>query len=190
MMEMFRVVEGCVMHRRTIPLISLASAILLIAAPGWAQEATGPWPGFSADDLPEIYVLDDTGVEVGGRLLELDADGLALLVDDVRRRYDRSNIRRIDRRGDSLRNGAVIGAVIGAGFGALLSGMADCPSGGAGCAAARLSFVIVNTGLYAGMGVGIDALVAGRTTIYVAPDLRQSSDGTGRQAGVRFAFSW
>jgi len=190
MMEMFFIVEGWAMRQRTIRVIGIASVILLLAAPGWSQEATGPWPGFSPEGLPEIYLLDDTNVEVRGRLLELDADGVSLLVDDVRRRYDRSSIRRIDRRGDSLRNGAMIGAGIGAGFGALLSGMADCPGGGAGCAAARLSFVIINAGLYAGMGVGIDALVTGRTTIYVAPDLRESSDGTGRLAGVRFAFSW
>lgn len=178
------------MRRRTIQVIGIASAVLLIAAPGRAQETTSPWPGFSPDALPEIYLLDDTGVEVRGRLLELDADGVALLVDDVRRRYDRSSIRRIDRRGDSIRNGAMIGAGIGAGFGVLLGGMADCPSGGTGCAAARLSFVLINAALYAGAGAGIDALMTGRTTIYVAPDVGRSSGAVGSRAGVSFRFFW
>ena len=94
-----------------------------------------------------------------------------LLVDGAERRVEAPHVRRIDKRGDSLKNGAWIGAVVGAAFGALGAGLSDCSRrhSGGGCAGERAALFLISTGTYAACGTAIDALIVGRTRIYVAP---------------------
>jgi hypothetical protein len=134
-----------------------------------AQDAAQSWPG-KAKAGATVYVVDDTGAETSGRLLRLDPDSLVLLVGDTERRFDAARVTRIEKRGDSKRNGAIIGAVVGAAIGAFSMGMADCPGdGGGSCPGFRAAGVVISTGVYAAIGAGIDALVVGRTTWYEAP---------------------
>lgn len=148
-------------------------AVALAPAVASAQGAATSWPGrdMKAAGLSTVYVLDDTGSETSGKVLRLEPDAIVLVVDGVERRFEAARVKRIDKRGDSLRNGAVIGAVVGAALGLLGMGLADCPGANASgpCPGFRAAGVLVSTGFYAAVGTGIDALRDGRTTVYQAP---------------------
>lgn len=109
------------------------------------------WNDLDPEDLSTVYVLDDTGQETTGELLRLDADGLVLLVEGAELRFEAEQAIRLDRRGDSLKNGLLIGAAIGA----VLGLVSD-----AGPLLGAVGF--------AGIGLGIDALNQGRITLYDA----------------------
>lgn len=139
----------------------------VVSAQGTAQS----WPGLATAELSTVYVLDDVGVEASGRLLRLDSDSLVLLIGDTEHRFEAARVRRIEKRGDSLRNGAVIGAIVGAAMGLFAAGVSDCPGNdpSGSCPGTRAAGFLVSTGVYSAVGTGIDALVVGRTTLYEAP---------------------
>ena len=167
-------------------------AVAFVPAVAFAQGTASSWPGL-AKAGSTVYVLDDAGTETSDRLLRLDADSLVLLVGDTERRFEAARVRLIEKRGDSKRNGAIIGAVVGAAIGALSMGMADCPGdGGGSCPGFRAAGVVISTGVYAAIGAGIDALVVGRTTWYEAPAATRRSavmPPRGR-AAVRMSLRW
>jgi len=150
--------------------VAILAAILVPGAVS-AQGAAQSWPGLATVEPSTVYVLDDTGVETSGRLLRLDPDSLVLLVGDTERRFEAARVRRIEKRGDSLRNGAVIGAVVGAALGLLGTSLADCPGSdpSGSCPGFRAAGALLSAGFYSAVGTGIDALVVGRTTWYEAP---------------------
>lgn len=145
-------------------------AAALVSSVAAAQGTAQSWPGLATVEPSTVYVLDDTDVETSGRLLRLDPDSLVLLVGDTERRFEAARVRRIEKRGDSLRNGAFIGAIVGAAMGVLAAGIADCPGDdpGGGCPGTRAAGLVFSIGAYAAIGTGIDALVVGRTTLYEA----------------------
>lgn len=146
-------------------------AVILAPSAVRAQDTLRSWRGLDVSELSTVYVLDETGTETEGRLLRLDPDALVLVVDGAEQRFAAARVRRIDRRGDSLRNGALIGAIAGTVMGLVGAGISDCPgsNAGGGCWGARTAIFFVSVGMYAAIGTGIDALVSGRTTVYVAP---------------------
>ena len=158
---------------------------LLIAAlsPGVAsaQEAASSWPGLTSSQLSTVYVLDNTGTETSGKLLRLNPDSIVLLVDGAERRFETARVARIQKRGDSLRNGAIIGAVVGVAMGIVTAGISDCPGDhpGGGCAGSRAALFLVSTGVYFAIGTGIDALIPGRTTLYEASKAPPAADRGG-----------
>ena len=89
---------------RCVAILSAA----LIPATVCAQEPVRVWPGLEARPLSTVYVKDDTGMETAGRLLSLDPASLVLLVDGAERRFESAHVTRVQKRGDSLRNGAII----------------------------------------------------------------------------------
>lgn len=159
-----------------------------------AQGTVQSWPGLATVELSTVYVLDDTGVEASGRLLRLDPDSLVLLVGDTERRFDAARVRRIEKRGDSLRNGAFIGAIVGAAIGLIGAGIADCPGNdpGGGCPGTRAAGFLFSIGAYAAIGTGIDALDVGRTTWYEAPAAspRSARMPHRRRAAFNMALRW
>jgi hypothetical protein len=158
------------------------------------QSTTDRWQGLAPSGLQTVYVRDRLGVETPGRLLGLNPDSLLLLVNGVERRFDIADVARVQKR-DSLRNGTIIGAIVGVGMGLVAAGLSDCPGEhpGGNCAGFRAAGVAVSTGVYAGLGAGIDALVRGRTTIYAAsqatPAGAMSEPGLARPT-LRLALSW
>jgi hypothetical protein len=159
-----------------------------------AQGTAQSWPGLATAGLPTVYVLDDGDVEISGRLLRLNPDSLVLLVGDAERRLDAARVRRIEKRGDSLRNGAVIGAIVGVGMGLIVAGISDCPGNdpGGSCPGTRAVGFLVSIGVYAAIGTGIDALVVGRSTLCQAPTAPPSSarmPDRGR-AALNLGFRW
>lgn len=171
--------------------------LTIVLAPGVvsAQEAGTSWPGLDMKTagLSTVYVVDDTGVETSGKFLRLDPDAIVLLVGGVERRFEAPRVRRIEKRGDSLRNGAVIGAIVGAAMGALTAGIADCPgSGGGSCPGFRTTAFLFSTGIYSAIGTGIDAWVVGRTTLYEASAAPRRSAGTlyGKRIAINLNIRW
>ncbi|MDP1570924.1 MAG: hypothetical protein Q8L86_13085 [Vicinamibacterales bacterium] len=175
------------------PCIALLVAALIpgvVSAQGTGQD----WPELNTAGVSTVYVLDDTGVEVSGTLLRLTSDSLVLMVGGVEHRLDAARVKRIQKRGDSLRNGALIGAVVGAAMGLIVAGISDCPGSdpGGSCPATRATAFLVSTGVYAAIGTGIDALVVGRTTLYQAPTTPPQSARApyGRRVTINLSVQW
>ena len=82
------------------------------------------------------------------------------------RQFQQSDVNTIEKRGsDSLKNGALIGMAIGGRFAALGMAASGVSSEDAGL------FVVgalIYSGIGAGIGVGVDALVEGRRVIYAS----------------------
>jgi hypothetical protein len=117
-----------------------------------------------------VFVLDDTGTETRGQVVKVDLSTIRLKVNETEREWAEPAVYRLDRRGDSVtdgaRRGVITGAIIGAILGAIAgatwanSGSGSTPSGGA------LGLGLVGAGLGLGIGIGTDALIQGRTLIY------------------------
>ena len=165
-----------------------------------AQDTVQGWSGLDPSDLSTVFVLDDSGQEVTGKLLSLARDALVILVEGQEVQFEAERVKRLDKRGDSLRNGAYIGAVVGLVMGILSAQIADCvdDTGRVGrCGpGTQIGFAMVSAGLYSAIGVGIDALIRGRTTLYEAPDTSSAHqdrfDGRGNSqvAVLNATFSW
>jgi hypothetical protein len=151
-----------------------------------AQDASANWPGLVSSGLSTVYVLDNTGTETSGKFLRLNPDSIVLLVDGAERRFETARVARIQKRGDSLRNGAIIGAIVGVAMGIITAGISDCPGDhpGGGCPGSRAALFLVSTGVYSAIGTGIDALIPGRTTLYEAPKAPPAADGGGSAASA------
>jgi hypothetical protein len=173
-----------------------AMLVVFATAPTIAlgQSTSERWPGLASSQLQTVYVLDRSGVETTGKLLGLSPDSLVLLVADSERRFDRADVARIQKR-DSLKNGTLIGAAVGVAMGLVAAGISDCPGthpGGA-CPGFRAATVVASTGVYAALGVGVDALIRGRTTLYEARSQspRRPALGPATAGGVAaVAVSW
>ena len=167
------------------------TALLLIPATARAQESLGGWRGLNLSSLTTIYVTDDGGRRTEGKLLRFEPESLVMLVEGAEQRFDAAHVRRIDRRGDSLKNGALIGAGIGVVLGLVTAGIADCigDDPGGGCAGGRVALFAVSTGIYAAIGTGVDALIVGRTRVF---DADRKSLGRKPIPGPQLAFriSW
>jgi hypothetical protein len=171
-------------------------SVVLLPASLWAQESTPTWPGLDVSSLPTVHVVDDKGDETTGKLLRFDVDSLVLLVEGTERRFEAGRVRRIDKQGDSLRNGALIGTIVGIGIGALAA-MSECPGSGGSCPGSRAAFFVLSVGTYAAIGTGIDALIPGRTTLYVARQAvpasrheRAAPHSYGLRAGLNVRLTW
>jgi hypothetical protein len=139
-------------------LAALCSACLVV--PAAAQAGQKPHTPVLADEV--IVTQSASGEELRGRLLELSPESLAILVDGRRVDLPIDTVLRIDARTDPVKDGAIIGAAImGAASGvscAAYGGTASCVTG-----------IIVEAGLGALIGAGVDALHKGRTPIYIKP---------------------
>jgi hypothetical protein len=170
--------------------ITCAAVMLLLAAPAAAQQTT-PAAGLRPEGLATVFVQDDSGVQTKGKLLRLDQQSVTVLVDDQERIFELSTVRKIQKRGDSLRNGAIAGAVFGAAMGVMIGAFSDCPSVAYQCTAgARAVIALTSTAIYSAIGAGIDAAIPGRTTLYQRPVATSLARASGPGAAARFSVSW
>lgn len=187
-------------HLMSIGAITLAAA-LTVPSPAAAQSSVQDWHMLDGARLTTVVVLDDSGQETAGRVVHLDTDALVLLVEDRERRFEATNVRRLAKKGDSLKNGALIGALVGGVLGAAapasecsgttLDALAPCGT------QTRVVLGAIGALTGVGIGVGIDALMSGRTTVYEAPgpgsplspDTRRSREHS-RPSGLRLHLQW
>jgi len=128
--------------------------VLALAAPAAAQ-----------DTFKQVWVTQSSSGEVvHGRIVDLSPESLTILTADNRRvDMPLDRVLRIEARGDSLKNGAIIGAlVVGTLVGLTCAEVAD---GSGAC----LTGVVLDAGMGALIGAGIDALNGGRSTLYARP---------------------
>ena len=95
-------------------------------------------------------------------------------------------VRRIERRGDSVRNGLLLGAFIGAALGGAIGGSADL-MGDIGGLGAFMRGAAVLGAVGGSIGLALDAVHVGRSTIY---DAAPSSVRGGRRRGVQVSTRW
>ena len=86
----------------------LVAALALVVGAGCAAKQ----PARSLVDLQQrlhsgntVYVIDDTGHETKGRVVDVSPSALTLDVDGISRRMEQDRIRQVQRYGDSLWNG-------------------------------------------------------------------------------------
>jgi len=108
----------------------------------------------------EIMVVEGGGRPLKVSIAEIGPEKLVTIRDGHSREIPITRVTRI-QRGDSLRNGALIGFLAGAGF--ALDRLGDCEMNCYG------AFVPVLGGIGAGIGILIDA-TRRSTTLYVEPD--------------------
>ena len=140
-----------------------AAVLVLVGASADAQQIAG-----SFDQLrvlvklgDRLTVTDEAGARVQGKLIRLSASSLVLDVPNAPREFLEWEVDRIEQRGpDSLKNGALIGLGIGAGFGA-----AALAASGADTRFVAMA-ALLYSGIGAGIGSGLDALIEGRRLIY------------------------
>jgi hypothetical protein len=170
---MFAQLRWCV----TTLCLLLTAAAPMAEAQGASQPATGPGRGV-ASSFEQLRVLvrpgdtvsvtDTTGREITGTIADLSSSSVALLVAGSRRDLPESEVRTIrQRRPDSLANGALWGLAIGASIG--LSIALIPIEDGESYGAAALPGAAMLAGVGAGIGVGVDAMIAGRHVIYAKP---------------------
>ncbi len=130
-------------------------------------------------DVGRVHILEDDAGEISGRLIDFSGSWLTLIVEGEQRQLELSRIQRIDVRGDSVKNGAVIGGVVLGAWCAWLCGQ------GLEGAGQMVPAVLANTLLGALIGAGIDGLRVGRTTIYRRPG---GAPGRDRRLGLALGF--
>jgi hypothetical protein len=142
------------------------------AMPVEAQEVASSFDQLAVLVKPgdKITVVDATGKEAKGRIEKLSRDTLILATSAGPRQFGEVEVTTISqRRGDSLKNGAIIGAVAGtASFVTVGMLLRDSDGGDV-----IISTVVAGGVLFAGMGaaagIGIDALISRRQVIYQKP---------------------
>lgn len=149
--------------------ISVVFAALMLPLPAGAQTADAP----KVKGFPVVYVTEASGKETKGRIVNWTGSTIVLQTETTTKSFAEGEAIRVDLRGDSLKNGALIGAGVGVFFGTLSSAIGDCE----GCHGAQVAFVLAGIGVYAAIGTAIDALIPGRTPLWRAGSPARSGGG-------------
>jgi hypothetical protein len=133
-----------------------------LAIPASAQTT---FAGLNQKGVDTIFVTDRAGHETKGLLVGLTDSTVTVVTAGGPQTFVADDVVRLDRRGDSLKNGALIG--MGIGVIGMLPGLAEghatCDHA---CTGKAVGFVLMAEGLYAAIGAGIDAAIPGRTRIW------------------------
>jgi ribosomal protein L24 len=130
-----------------------------------------------------VYVIDNTGSERKGKIVDVSPSALVLDVNGIRRRMEQDSVRQVQRFGDSLWNGLLIGVAVGT-PGMLIADPTyeRCKNDPQKlCANLQTGQRVVALGIMGAVGAGIDALIRGRNQVYLAPGQTLQS-ATGAQA--------
>jgi len=168
----------------------------LVAASLALLAQSHPLPTFAnlqPGGLPVVYVTDRAGHETTGKLLRITDADLTIAINGAERTFSANDVALVERRGDSLKNGAIAGLVVGLGMGVLSGGLADCPGDhpGGSCPAFRIVGVALSGAFYTAIGTGIDAAIQGRTRIWPAKATKAGAPiATISPAGRRLFIGW
>ena len=142
-----------------------------------------------------ITVVEVNGRATTGRIGKLSRDALILVTPAGPRQLGEVDVATISqRRGDSLKNGAIIGAVAGTAYFVTAAALLRDSDGGDVIIPTAIAGGVLFAGMGAAAGVGIDALISRRQVIYQKPAGRSSFSvspvfGHGRRgAAVRVTF--
>jgi hypothetical protein len=159
--------EDFMTHRTVLTAGALMLAALILSPkPAAAQEAR------SFEQLQvlvkpgdRIFVTDKAGNETEGRVEGLSRSALSLRTKTSTKDWTESDVSRIRQwRHDSLKNGAIIGTGVGLGLG-IAGALIFCGEFG-DCGGEAAAAIAVYGGIGAGIGVGIDALIPSKRTVF------------------------
>ena len=150
---------------------ALIGALVLLVTSGVAQAQdsfTDLQTKLKAGDV--VTLTDDAGTETRGTF-ERAGTSIRLSVGGVAREWTPQQVREIRRRGDSLKNGLIIGLVSGGAAGAFFGwGVGTIfAAEGADPVGPVLGLLALGLGAGAGIGVGLDAAITGSTVVYRRP---------------------
>jgi len=146
---------------------TLAMLVLFSAATASAQTAAPARPDLGDLLSPgmTVWITDASGQEQRARIIGVSGDAVTTSADGVSRRLATNDIRRVEvRQSDSLLNGALIGAGVAIASGLFLCTTTEPWQNCRDDVGPMLLFGAIG----AGAGIGIDALIRGRRTIYAA----------------------
>ena len=135
-------------------------AYCCVALPAGAQST---FANVRAEALPTVYVTDRTGQATKGQLIGLTDSAIVVQTDTLTKTFAPADVSLIERKGDSLKNGTLIGLAVGV-FVATATMFGNCPSHN--CAGARLAFALPGIAIYTAIGTAVDAAIPGRTRIW------------------------
>jgi hypothetical protein len=149
--------------------VSVRTFAVTLAVLLWVSSASAQsdFSGLATKPGDYIHITDPSGVEVSGRVSRVSP--LALAIDKYE--FKPQPGLKIERPGDSLWNGALIGLAVGGGLAAMVAGLADCMAVECTKGAALLGPVVV----YGALGAFIDWRHTGRTVIYEGLAVAQPS---------------
>ena len=117
-----------------------------------------------------ITVVDAKGSETKGQIGKLSRDSLMLLTASGPRALSEADVSLIrQRRGDSLKNGAIIGAVAATAYVLTAIALLGDSDGGDIIVSTAITSTVLIAGMGAAAGAGIDALIKGNHVIYRKP---------------------
>jgi hypothetical protein len=121
-----------------------------------------------------VYVTDNAGTETKGTIVDVSASALVLDVNGIHRRLDRSSVQGVQRHGDSLWNGMLIGVAVGASMMLIADPRYErCTNDTQKlCANSQMGERVLAVGMMGAAGAGIDALIGRRRYVYLAPGQR------------------
>lgn len=142
---------------------------LLLVSVGVLQPAAAQEPARDLSALrlaagTPVDVVGVNGAEIRGRFVRSSAQSLTVIgVDGRELSLPVELIRSVWRRGDRLRNGAIIGGLIG--LAGAIGGQSTCSD----CADDIAVGIALGVPIWAGVGALIDRWHVGRTIVYQAP---------------------
>lgn len=182
---------------RKLPLVAIALMALTLMTPVTARAQA---PVDSLADLwsrvrsgRTIYVTDASARETKGVLVKVTDTALTMLVDGKETEIPALSVRQVEKRGDSLRNGFLIGAAIGGASAAAALANCDTECRGSDDKLDAGFFVAVIAAEFGGIGALIDYAIPGRTVVYRAPTgvkLRIAPMLLARSRGLQFSISF
>ena len=158
-------------NRRSSWLKCIVLLVLFSAPAGSTASAQTPREtrGLETTLIPgtTVWITDSGGREDKAQVVEVSGDVVTAAAADEIRRFRMTDIRRVTvRKSDSVLNGALIGAGVGVASGLFLCRLSEpwenCRD--------DVGPMLRIGALGAGIGIGIDALIRGRRTIYDSAD--------------------
>jgi hypothetical protein len=153
--------------------LAVMSAVLLVVWAGGARaEAQGVASSFEQLGVlvkagDKITVIDVAGAETEGRIGKLSRDTLTLTTPAGPRELGELDVGEIrQRRGDSLKNGAIIGAVAATAYYVTVGAILSHSDGGDVIIGTAVVGGVLFAGMGAAAGAGIDALSTRQLVIY------------------------
>lgn len=171
------------MRATVLALVLMAGSAAMVAAQPVTRLAD---VALEVDAGDRVAVVDTSGITVWGRLTRVTPEQLVIEEPSGQARtFAAADLRRIERRGDSLGNGmrlgVMIGGVLGGAFGSAFSGefrTGDLMQG-----------VAIFGAVGVGLGLAFDAAHVGRTTVFAAPDVA-AAQRRQRGGGVAVGATW
>ena len=167
---------GGISMRRALITVVLAGVLVAAGAvPSTAQMATRTFDDLRAEGHRGeiVYLTDQGGTKVKGRVVRISAMSIDLLVNDGSREWPASDVAQITQRRGHAGRGALVGLAVGAGFGGLLVYTDGLCQNYKGCgrdeAAAALFLAALFGGIGGGAGAAIGAAIRPERVLYAAP---------------------